>query len=68
MRSLPLRPGHSLTILKMAVSMGFRVSVSLRPAIQATGPLALAPTGLTPAERVRLRWTHDRMKPADLPA
>src|SRR6185503_719605 len=46
----------------MAVSMGFRTSVSLRPAIQATGPLALAPAGLTPAERVRLRWTHDGMK------
>src|SRR5262245_66150778 len=43
----------------MAVSMGFRTSVSLRPAIQATGPLALAPAGLTPAERVRLRWTHE---------
>lgn len=64
MRSLTLRPGDSLTILKMAVSMGFRASVSLGPAIQATGPLALAPAGLTPAERVRLRWTHDGMKPA----
>ncbi len=62
MRSLTLRPGHSLAIPKMAVSMGFRASVSLGPAIQATGPLALAPTGLTPAERVRLHWTHDRMK------
>ena len=61
-RSLTLRPGNSLTILKMAVSMGFRRSVSLPPAIQATGPLALAPAGLSPAERVRLRWTHDRMK------
>jgi hypothetical protein len=29
------------------------------PAIQATGPLALAPTGLIPVERARLRWTHD---------
>ena len=61
-RSLTLRPGHSLAIPKMAVSMGFRASVSLGPAIQATGPLALAPAGLTPAERVRLRWTHDGMK------
>ena len=67
MRSLTLRPGNSLAILKMAVSMGFRASVSLGPAIQATGPLVLAPAGLTPAERVRLRWTHDRMKPAGLP-
>src|SRR5215813_6802972 len=61
-RSLTLRPGDSLTILKMAVSMGFRASVSLGPAIQATGPLVLAPAGLTPAERARLRWTHDGMK------
>ena len=67
MRSLPLRPGDSLAIKKMAVSMGFRASVSLGPAIQTTGPLALAPAGLTPAERVRLRWTHDGMKPAGLP-
>src|SRR2546427_4790036 len=32
----------------MASSIGFRVSVSLHPAIQATGRLALAPAGLTP--------------------
>src|SRR3970040_1615929 len=61
-RSLTLRPGHSLAIPTMAVSMGFRASVSLGPAIQATGLLARAPTGLTPAERVRPRWTHDGMK------
>ena len=34
---VPLRPGDSLTILSMAWSMGFRVSVSLHPAIQVTG-------------------------------
>ena len=58
LRSLTLRPGNSLTILTMALSMGFRASVSLRPAIQATGLLALAPAGLPPAEHVCLLWTH----------
>ena len=59
LRSLALRPGDSLTIPRMALSMGFRSSVSLLPAIQATGLLALTPAGLTPAEHVSLRWTHD---------
>ena len=59
MRSLSLRPGDSLTIPKMALSIGFRVSVSLNPAIQATGLLASTPAGLTPAEHASLRWTHD---------
>ena len=36
-RSLPLRPGDSLTILSMASSVGFRVLVSLHPATQVTG-------------------------------
>jgi hypothetical protein len=58
LRSLSLRPGDSLTILVMALSMGFRASVSLRPAIQATGRLALAPAGLPPAEHICLVWTH----------
>ena len=58
LRSLPLRPGDSLTIPTMALSMGFRSSVSLLPAIQATGLLALTPAGLTPAEHVSLLWTH----------
>src|SRR6266702_815983 len=34
--------------------MGFRASVSLRPAIQATERLALAPVGLRPTEHVCL--------------
>src|ERR1700730_14303394 len=38
--------------------MGFRVSVSLHPAIQATGRLTFAPAGLIPAEHTSLRWTH----------
>ena len=57
-RSLPLRPGDSLTTPSVAWSMGFRASVSLRPAIRVTRRLALASTGLTPAERVSLHWTH----------
>jgi hypothetical protein len=42
------------------LSMGFRVSVSLHPAIQATGRLTFAPAGLIPAEHTSLRWTHKR--------
>src|SRR6266571_1188020 len=57
-RSLALRPGDSLTTPTMALSMGFRASVSLRPAIRVTGLLALAPAGLAPAEHVSLHWTH----------
>jgi hypothetical protein len=59
-RLLSLRPGNSLTIPRMALSMGFRSSVSLQSAIQATGLLALTPAGLTPAEHASLRWTHNR--------
>jgi hypothetical protein len=44
----------------MALSMGFRSLVSLLSAIQATGRLAFAPAGLSPAERASLRWTHLR--------
>ena len=40
--------------------MGFRVSVSLHPAIQATGRLTVTPAGLIPAEHTSLRWTHKR--------
>ena len=40
--------------------MGFRVLVSLHPAIQATGRLTFAPAGLIPAEHTSLRWTHKR--------
>ena len=58
LRSLSLRPGNSLTILLMASSMGSRGSVSLPPAIQATGRLALTPAGLPPAEHGCLYWTH----------
>ena len=40
--------------------MGFRSSVSLLPAIQATGLPTLTPAGLTPAEHASLSWTHNR--------
>jgi hypothetical protein len=40
--------------------MGFRVSVSLHPAIQAMGRLTFAPAGLIPVEHTSLRWTHKR--------
>jgi len=59
-RSLSLRPGNSLTSPRIALSMGFRCSVSLQSAIQATGLLTLTPTGLTPAEHASLNWTHNR--------
>jgi hypothetical protein len=40
--------------------MGFRYSVSLLPAIQATGLLILTLASLTPAEHTSLSWTHNR--------
>ena len=47
-------------ILSMIVSMGFRISVSLYPAILTTWLLTFATAGLTPAEHTSLRWTHNR--------
>ena len=44
---------------KETLSIGFRVLVSLHPAIQTTGLLTLAPAGLSPAEHTSLRWTHN---------
>ena len=58
MGSLALRPGDSLTIPKMALSIGFTCFVSSTRAIQATGLLTLAPVGLTPTEHASLCWTH----------
>ena len=66
MRSLSLRPDDSLTALKTALSMGFRLLVSRQPAIQATGPLALTLVGLTPTENASLRWTHSENLIKDL--
>ena len=56
--SLTLRPGDSLTIPRMALSVGFIRFVSSSYATQATGLLTFAPVGLSPTEHASLRWTH----------
>jgi hypothetical protein len=56
--SLSLRPGDSLTIPKMALSVGFIRFVSSPDATQATGLPTLAPVGLTPTEHASLCWTY----------
>ncbi len=56
--SLALRPGDSLTIPRMALSISFTRFVSSTDVIQTTGLLSLAPVGLTPTEHASLRWTH----------
>ncbi len=48
-------PGDSLTIPKMALSIGFTCFVSSTRAIQATGLLTLALAGLSPAECASLQ-------------
>ena len=58
MGSLTLRPGNSLTIPRMALSIGSIHFVSSMNAIQATGLLTLAPVGMiSPTEHASLRWT-----------
>ena len=47
-------------IPEMILLMGFRMSVSLYPAILTTWLLTLAMAGLAPAEHTSLRWTHNR--------
>ncbi len=58
MGSLALRPGNSLTIPKMALSIGFMYFVSSIHAILVTGLLTFAPMGLSPTEHTSLCWTH----------
>ena len=48
------------SIPKLLLSMGFRESVSLLPAIQATRLLTPPLAGLSPAEHASLCWTHNR--------
>jgi hypothetical protein len=48
--SLTLRPGDSLTIPRMALSVGFIRFVSSTNATQATGFLTITPVGLPPTE------------------
>ena len=43
---------------RKALSIGFKTLVSRRPAIQTTGRLTFAPTGLSPAEHTSLHWSH----------
>jgi hypothetical protein len=58
MGSLALRPGDSLTTLKMALSVGFR-SLGFPPVCDSSyRALTFALAGLTPAERASLSWTH----------
>ena len=64
MGSLSLRPGDSLTIPWMALSVGFIRFVSSTDATQATRLLTLALVGLAPTEHVSLRWTHSLRKTA----
>ncbi len=60
---LALRPGDSLTIPRMALSIGFRNSVSFLPAIQATRVRTVPSVGLSPTEHARIRWTsHPRLE------
>jgi len=56
--SLALRPGDSLTIPRMALSVGVIRFVSSTNATQATRLLTLTLVGLTPTEHASLRWTH----------
>src|SRR5881628_549658 len=47
-------------IPRMRLSRGFRLLVTLRPALPATGSPTLTPAGLSPAEHTSLSWTHNR--------
>src|SRR6202521_4493479 len=42
------------------LSIGFRILISLHPAIRTTGRLTFSPAGLPPAEHTSLTWTHFR--------
>jgi hypothetical protein len=52
--SLALRPGNSLTILKMALSVGFIRFISSADATQATESLTPHLVGLSPTDRASL--------------
>src|SRR6266851_1674352 len=45
----------------MALSIGFRDSIFLLSAIQATRLLTFTSVGLSPTERASLSWSHNRM-------
>ena len=58
MGSLVLRPGDSLTILKMALSVSFIRLVSSTNRDSSYRALTFSPVGLSPTEHASLRWTH----------
>ena len=58
MGSLALRPGDLLTILEMALSIGFRIFSFLSSCYSSYGALTFAPEGLSPTVHASLRWTH----------
>jgi hypothetical protein len=58
MGSLTLRPGDSLTIQKMALSIGFRNLSFLPSRYPSYGALTFTPVGFTPTDHASLRWTH----------
>ena len=63
MGSLSLRPGDSLTIPKMALSVGFIRFVFSTDTTQAKGLLTFAPVDyLLPTEHICLSWTHSFAK------
>jgi hypothetical protein len=60
--SLALRPDDSLTLLRMAWSVGFLRFVSSTDATYAQGHLAFTPVGLSSTEHASLRWTYSFAK------
>jgi len=58
MGSLTLRPGDSLTIHKMASSIGFRIFSFLPSCYSSYRALTFTPVGLTPTVHASLCWTH----------
>jgi hypothetical protein len=68
LRLLSLRPDDLLTILKMALSIDLRDSVSLFPPIQATRFLTFASVGLPPTEHISLSLSFLDMPKLNSPA
>jgi hypothetical protein len=68
LRLLSLRPDDLLTILKMALSIDLRDSVSLFPPIQATRFLTFASVGLPPTEHFSLSLSFLDMPKLNRPA
>ena len=58
MGSLALRPGDLLTILKMALSIGFRSFSFLPSCYPSYGVSDSYPGGLIPTEHASLCWTR----------